>query len=61
ELEAEIHECQSRIDQLYEQLADPDCQRDGARVKQCQQELAERQKQRASLEEHWEESVELNG
>ena len=61
ELEAEIHECQSRIDQLYEQLADPDCQRDGARVKQCQQELDERQKQRASLEEHWEESVELNG
>ena len=61
ELEEEIAECQAGIDRLYEQLADPDCQRDGGLVKKCQQELASLQQELARLEEHWEESVELNG
>jgi ATP-binding cassette subfamily F protein 3 len=61
ELETEIAECQSRINQLYEQLADPDCQRDGDRVKHAQQELAGLHQELVRLEEHWEESVELNG
>ena len=61
ELEEEIAECQAGIDRLYEQLADPDCQRDGDLVKKCQQELVSLQQELGRLEEHWEESVELNG
>ncbi len=60
DLEAEIHERETRIEELHEALASPEVLRDGERVKQCVAELEEQKQLLLSLYEHWEEAIELN-
>lgn len=60
DLEAEIFERETRIEQLHELLATPDVLRDGERVKEIKAEIDEQQSTLATLYEHWEEAVEMN-
>jgi len=61
DIEAEIADCETRIDDLHAALASPEVARDGKRVKQATAELAQHQQTLATLYEHWEEAAELNG
>ena len=61
DIEAEIHERESRIEELHAALADPQFVRDGPRVKQAMAEVEQQRETLATLYEHWEEAVELNG
>jgi ATP-binding cassette, subfamily F, member 3 len=61
DLEAEIATCEANIDQLHQQLADPDILRDGDAVKLRMAELKSSEDQLAQLYEHWEEATELGG
>lgn len=60
DLEQEIFERESRIEEVHALLAGEEVLRDGARVKQLQAELAQQQTALAALYEHWEEASELN-
>jgi ATP-binding cassette subfamily F protein 3 len=60
ELEVEILQRESRVEQLHEALASPDVLRDGQRVKQTKLELEEQRRALAQLYEHWEEAIEMN-
>lgn len=60
DLESEIFERESRIEELHSHLSSPDVLRDGAKVKAAQAELTENQQTLATLYEHWEEASELN-
>jgi ATP-binding cassette subfamily F protein 3 len=60
DLEREILERESRVEQLYAALADPDTVRDGNRVRELKAEIADQQKMLEALYEHWEEAAELN-
>jgi ATP-binding cassette subfamily F protein 3 len=60
DLEQEIFERESRIEQLHEALSNPAVLRDGRHVKQLQAEIQQQQDALATLYEHWEEAVELN-
>jgi ATP-binding cassette subfamily F protein 3 len=59
ELEGEILERETRIDELNHSLADPELHRSG-KVKEVKAEIAEQQAALKALYEHWEEAVELN-
>jgi ATP-binding cassette subfamily F protein 3 len=61
EIEAEIAERESCIEQLHAALADPQVLRDGNRVKQVKAELEAQQAALPALYEHWEEAAEMNG
>ncbi|MGM0488177.1 MAG: ABC-F family ATP-binding cassette domain-containing protein [Planctomycetota bacterium] len=61
DLEADIHACEARIEELHQALTAPEFLRDGQRVKQTKIELDEQHQQLEQLLEHWEEASELNG
>jgi ATP-binding cassette subfamily F protein 3 len=60
DLEREILEQETRLDELNSALADPQTHRDGQRVRQVKADIAAVQQSLRSLYEHWEEAVELN-
>jgi ATP-binding cassette subfamily F protein 3 len=60
ELEADIHSCEIRIEELHQALSSPDLMRDGQRVKAARAELDEQHRLLEHLLEHWEEASELN-
>jgi len=61
DLEADIAECEARIEQLHQELASTEAARDGQRIKQAMTELDQRNQQLEQLLQHWEEASELNG
>jgi ATP-binding cassette subfamily F protein 3 len=61
EIEAEIAERESRIEQLHQLFASEDVLRDGTKVKELKTELAGHEVALPQLYEHWEEATELNG
>jgi ATP-binding cassette subfamily F protein 3 len=60
DLEREILEQETRLDELNRALADPQTHRDGQRVRQVKADISAVQESLRSLYEHWEEAVELN-
>jgi len=60
DIEAEIFERETRIEELHELLAAPEVLRDGQRVKHIKAEVDEHQAALPTLYEHWEEAVEMN-
>ncbi|MGI6416998.1 MAG: ABC-F family ATP-binding cassette domain-containing protein [Thermoguttaceae bacterium] len=60
EIEAEIFERESRLEQLQTALSDPATLRDGDRVRQTMSQIAGEQEKLGTLYEHWEEATELN-
>ncbi len=60
EIEAEILERETSIEELHTLLATEEVLRDGNRVKQIKAEIDQHQTALPTLYEHWEEAVELN-
>ena len=60
DIEGEIFQRESRIEQINEELADQATFRDGGRVRALKQELADQQSALKKLYEHWEEASEMN-
>ena len=60
DLEADIANCETRIEALHFQLADPETHRDPDAVKAAKSELADQNDQLQLLYEHWDEASELN-
>lgn len=60
DLEREIAERESRIEEIQLSLADPNVLRDGDRVRAIKAEIAQQQETLQLLYAHWEEAVELN-
>jgi len=60
ELEMEILEHETRIEQIHSELVSPEVLRDGQQVKARQAALQQLQDELRQLYEHWEEAVELN-
>jgi len=60
DLEREIFKRETRVEQLYAALADPETLRDGEQVRELKAEIADQQRALEALYEHWEEATELN-
>ena len=60
DLEREILDQETRLDELNAALADPDTHRDGARARQVKTDIAAVQETLRTLYEHWAEAIELN-
>jgi ATP-binding cassette subfamily F protein 3 len=60
EIEAEVHDRESRLKQIHEELAFPETHRDGDRVRQLTAEAEEIAQKLKYLYAHWEEASELN-
>jgi ATP-binding cassette subfamily F protein 3 len=60
DIEGEIFQRESRIEQLNEELGDQAVFRDGGRVRAIKQELADQQSALKKLYEHWDEASEMN-
>jgi ATP-binding cassette subfamily F protein 3 len=60
DIEADIFQRESRVEQLNEEMSDGATYRDGGRVRAIKQELAEQQSALTKLYEHWEEASEMN-
>ena len=60
EIEAEIAERESRIEELHQLFGSEDILRDGSRIKQLKAELEEHESALPRLYEHWEEASEMN-
>ena len=60
DLEADIMQVESEIEQMQQKLIDPQILRDGRLVKEVQQQLSDYETKLASLYEHYEEACELN-
>ena len=60
DVEADIFQRESRVEELHQALASPEVLRDGAKVKATQGELARLKAELAELYEHWEEASEMN-
>ncbi len=60
EIEADITEKESLVEQLEAEMADPAIHRNGERVKEVTQEYAAAKSRLEELYRHWEEAVELN-
>lgn len=60
EIEAEILERESRIEELHALLARPETHRDGQQARRLKAEIAREQEILQTLYAHWEEAVELN-
>lgn len=61
DIETEIAEVETLLASLEEQMANPELYKDGEKVKQTTTRFEETKARLASLYEHWEEAVELNG
>jgi ATP-binding cassette subfamily F protein 3 len=60
EIEHEIAERESRIEELHQLFGNEEVLRDGAKIKQLKAELEEHEAALPQLYEHWEEAAELN-
>ncbi|MCH2129465.1 MAG: ABC-F family ATP-binding cassette domain-containing protein [Pirellulaceae bacterium] len=60
DIEKDIENEETQIDNLHQSLLLPEVLRDGQRVKSIRSEIEQRRSELATLYEHWEESVELN-
>jgi ATP-binding cassette subfamily F protein 3 len=60
DIEAEIFERESRIEELHAALSTPEVLRDGEQVKRSKAEIEAQQSALTTLYEHWEEATELN-
>jgi ATP-binding cassette subfamily F protein 3 len=60
DLESEIFERETRLEELNSALVSPDVLRSGDKVRQLKSDLAEEQRLLQALYEHWEEATELN-
>ncbi|MHB8899702.1 MAG: ABC-F family ATP-binding cassette domain-containing protein, partial [Thermoguttaceae bacterium] len=60
EIETEIFQRESALEELHTALGDPSTHRDGARVRQVKAEIDDQQEKLAALYDHWEEATELN-
>ncbi len=60
DLEAEIFQRETRLEELYQLLASPEVYRSGQRVREVQQEIDQHKQALTLLYEHWEEAVELD-
>jgi ATP-binding cassette subfamily F protein 3 len=60
QLEEDIMTAEEKLQNLQDQMLDPQVLRDGRRVKEVQQEIEQMQASLAQLYEHYEEAVELN-
>ena len=60
DLEAEIFERESCLEQLHRELAKGETHRDGVQARRIKAEIAEQQETLRTLYEHWEEATELN-
>ncbi len=60
DLEAEILERETRLEELHHRLAQPQTHRSADRVRQTKAEIAQQQAALQELYAHWEEAVELN-
>ena len=60
DLESEIFERETRLEELNSALVSPEVLRSGDKVRQLKSDLAEEQRLLQALYEHWEEATELN-
>ncbi len=60
DLEKEIHQRETRLEELHALLADPATHRDGQQVRRVKADIASEQKTLETLLDHWEEAAELN-
>ncbi len=60
DLERDIFQRETRLEQLNADLADPETLRNGPRVRQIKEQIAEQQEVLEQLYAHWEEATELN-
>jgi ATP-binding cassette subfamily F protein 3 len=60
QIEQDITQTESRIEEIHNDMMQPEVLRDGRRVKQLQEELASLEAQLLQLYEHYEEACELN-
>ena len=60
DIEAEIADNESLVEQLEAEMADPSIHRNGERVKEITRQYAEANSRLESLYRHWEEALELN-
>jgi ATP-binding cassette subfamily F protein 3 len=60
DLEEEIFQRETRLEELHGQLAQGDTHRDGDRVRQIKAEIARQKEALQTLYKHWEEATELN-
>ena len=60
DIEAEILERETQVEQLHTALSSPEFVRDGQRTKAVKAEIEEHQAALSSLYDHWEEAVELD-
>jgi uncharacterized coiled-coil protein SlyX len=60
DLEREILDQETRLDELNVALADPQTHRDGGRVREVKADILTAKETLRTLYEHWEEAVELN-
>ena len=61
EIESEIAQRESRIEQLHQLFASDEVHRDGSKIKELKAELENHETALLRLYEHWEEATELNG
>lgn len=59
DLEAEIFQRETRLEELHAMLADPEVYRSGERMRETRAEIARQKQSLAQLYEHWEEAAEL--
>lgn len=60
EIEADVLALEMQINDLEQDLVDPDVLRDGGRIKQVQMDYEQAQDRLDELMEHWEEAIEMN-
>ena len=60
DIERDIFQRETRLEQLNADLADPETLRNGQRVRQIKEQIAQQQELLQQLYAHWEEATELN-
>ena len=60
QIEDEITTVETRIEEIHQEMMQPEVLRDGRRIKQLQEELATLEAKLLQLYEHYEEACELN-
>ena len=60
DIEDEILERETRIEEIHRELASPNVVRDGRRVRQLKAKIQEEQAALKNLYAHWDEATELN-
>ena len=60
DIEADIFEHETKIEELHEEMASPEALRDGIRIRELNTEVEETKEALKTLYEHWEEATDLN-